>query len=190
MMWRLNLPTSNPVASNGYLFDNVNSESSHVSDPEGCTLPVGPKGDDGKDGIDGKDGKDGTNGTNGTNGVNGKDGTNGANGSNGVNGATGATGPAGANGTTATAAGINGAKVKIGATKRTLHVPSIKGMKLVGVRASLRGKHLPVHGQSIKVDLRGKVVGNYNVSIVAKYKTKSGKAYAVRSIRSLSITLR
>jgi hypothetical protein len=184
MMWRLNLPTSNPVAHNGYLFDNVKSESSHVSDPEGCALPVGPKGDAGKDG---KDGKDGANGTNGTNGVDGK---NGANGSNGVNGAPGATGPAGASGTTATAAGVNGAKVKIGATKRTLHVPSVKGMKLVGVRASLRGKHLPVHGQSIKVDLRDKVVGNYNVTIVAKYKTKSGKTHTVRSIRGLSITLR
>jgi hypothetical protein len=181
MMWRLNLPTSNPVAGNGYLFDNVNSESSHVSDPEGCTLPVGPKGDDGKDGKDG---------INGTNGVNGKDGKDGANGSNGANGATGATGPAGASGTTATAAGVSGAKVKIGATKRTLHVPSIKGMKLVGVRASLRGKHLPVHSQAIKVDLRGKVVGNYNVSIVAKYKTKSGKVQTVRSIRSLSVTIR
>ena len=73
----------------------------------------------------------------------------------------------------------------MGATKRTLHVPSTKGMKLVSVRASLRGKSLPVHARSIKVDLRGKVVGNYNVSIVAKYKTKSGKVHTVRSTRSL-----
>ena len=78
----------------------------------------------------------------------------------------------------------------MGATKRTLHVRSTKGMKLLSVRASLRGKSLPVHGQSIKVDLRGKVVGNYNVSIVAKYKTKSGKVHTVHSIRSLSVTLR
>ncbi len=63
-------------------------------------------------------------------------------------------------------------------------------MKLVSVRASLRGKSLPVHAGSIKVDLRGKVVGNYNVSIVAKYKTKSGKIHTVRSTRGLSVTVR
>ena len=43
----------------------------------------------------------------------------------------GATGPVGGSATTAAAAGINGAKVKMGATKRTLHVQSTKGMKLV-----------------------------------------------------------
>ena len=101
-----------------------------------------------------------------------------------------ANGKDGTNGTTAAAASVKGATVTMGATKRTLHVRSTKGMKLVSVRASLRGKSLPVHGQSIKVDLRGKVVGNYNVSIVAKYKTKSGKVHTVRSIRSLSVTLR
>ena len=78
----------------------------------------------------------------------------------------------------------------MGATKRTLHVRSAKGMKLISVRASLRGKSLPVPGRSIKVDLRGKVVGDYNVSIVAKYKTKSGKVHTVRSTRGLSVTVR
>ena len=63
-------------------------------------------------------------------------------------------------------------------------------MKLVSIRASLRGKSLPVHHRTIKVDLRGKVVGNYNVSVVAKYKTKSGKVHTVRNTRSLSITIR
>jgi hypothetical protein len=63
-------------------------------------------------------------------------------------------------------------------------------MKLVSVRASLRGKSLPVQSRSIKVDLRGKVVGNYNVSVVAKYKTDGGKVHTVRSTRSLSVTIR
>ena len=61
-------------------------------------------------------------------------------------------------------------------------------MKFVSVRASLRGKRLTVHGKSVKVDLRGKTAGNYNVSMVIKYKTKGGKIHTVRSIRSLSIT--
>jgi len=112
----------------------------------------------------------------------------GENGEDGTNGAPGA--PAGGSDTTAAAAGVSGAKVKVGATKRTLHVPSTKGMKLVSVRASLRGKSLPVHAQSINVDLRGKVVGNYNVSIVAKYKSNNGKVHTVRSTRGLSVTVR
>ena len=108
-------------------------------------------------------------------------------------GATGAQGSAGANGINGTTTSITqsaSASKLIGARIRTLHVPSRKGMKLVSVRGSLRNKHLPVHGQSITVDLRGKVVGNYNVLITAKYRTKSGKVHTVRSIRSLSITLR
>jgi hypothetical protein len=165
---RLIIRTSGAAApltlGSGFLFDNVTTTSYHVNNPAPLNPPapgpVGPQGPKGDTAATG------------------------------VQGATGATGPAGANATNAVAAGANGAKVKIGATKRTLHVPSIKGMQLVGARASLRGKHLPVHSQSIKVDLRGKVVGNYNVSIVAKYKTKSGKVHTVRSIRSLSITIR
>ena len=121
------------------------------------------------DGAAGLQGPKGDAGTAGVDGLNGKNGT---------------------NGTTAAAAGVSGAKVKVGATKRTLHVRSAKSMKLISVRASLRGKSLPVHAGSIKVDLRGKVVGNYNVSIVAKYKTKSGKVHTVRSTRGLGVTVR
>ena len=75
-----------------------------------------------------------------------------------------------------------------GATMRTLRAPSIKGKKFVSARASLRGKRLQTHGRKIKVDLRRKTVGNYNVVIVAKYKTKLGKLQTHRSIRTLSIT--
>jgi len=119
--------------------------------------------------VDGAAGPKGDAGTAGVDGLNGKNGT---------------------NATTAAAAGVGAAKVKMGATNRTLHVPSTKGMKLVSVRASLRGKSLPVRARSIQVDLRGKVVGNYNVSIVAKYQTKSGEIHTVRSTRGLSVTVR
>jgi hypothetical protein len=174
LMWRLSSAPSDPsaVAGKGFLFDDVTSNSTVDTKPKGCALPVGPQGPAGENGVDGKNGATG------------------AVGPAGATGSAGATGPAGADGAAAAAAGVNGAKVKIGATKRTLHVPSSKRMKLVSVRASLRGKSLPVHGQSIKVDLRGKVVGNYNVAIVAKYKTKGGKVQTVRSIRSLSVTIR
>jgi hypothetical protein len=122
--------------------------------------------------------------------VDGAAGLQGPKGDTGAAGVAGLNGKNGTNGTTAAAAGVSGAKVKVGATKRTLHVRSAKSMKLVSVRASLRGKPLPVHAGSIKVDLRGKVVGNYNVSIVAKYKTKSGKVHTVHSTRGLSVTVR
>ena len=75
----------------------------------------------------------------------------------------------------------------IGNTKRTIHVPRRKGEKLISARATLRGKRLPVQGRAITVDLRGKGVGNYNVYVSAKYKTKSGKVHVVRFSRALSI---
>jgi len=71
---------------------------------------------------------------------------------------------------------------------RTLHARSIKGKKFVSVRASMRGKRLQTRGRAINVDLRGRSAGRYNVSLVAKYKTKNGKTHTVRSIRTLSIT--
>jgi hypothetical protein len=74
-----------------------------------------------------------------------------------------------------------------GATMRTIRVHTLKGKKLVSVRASLRGKRLHTSGRKIKVDLRGKTVGNYNVVTVARYKTKHGKLHTVRSVRTLSI---
>ena len=75
-----------------------------------------------------------------------------------------------------------------GATMRTLRVHTLKGKKLVSVRASLRGKRLHTSGRTIKVDLRGKTAGNYNIVTVAKYKTKHGKLHTVRSVRTLNIT--
>ena len=76
----------------------------------------------------------------------------------------------------------------VGDTLRTLRVSVPKGAKLVSVNATLRNKRLPVSGRTIKVDLRNKTVGNYNVSITTKYK-KGGKTYTVRSVRGLSVSL-
>ena len=69
-----------------------------------------------------------------------------------------------------------------------VHVPQRKGERFLSARATLRNKRLPVRGRSITVDLRGKVVGNYNVFIVAKYRTKSGRVHVHSTHRSLSVT--
>jgi hypothetical protein len=105
----------------------------------------------------------------------------------GAPGAAGTTGAAGATTTIMTGASAVAPKL-IGNTKRTIHVPLRKGERLLSARATLRNKRLPVHGRHITVDLRGKVVGNYNVFIVARYKTKSGKVHVHLSHRSLSVT--
>lgn len=163
---RLLIRPTTPVApntvDNGFLFDDVTSQSYHVDNPaplHPVVIPQGPKGDEGTDG------------TNGTNGTNGKDGTNGVNGKDGVNGVT---------------TVIHDRGPVTGASLRTVYAPKIKGLKFVSVRAKLRGKRLPTYGRSIKVDLRGKSIGNYIVRMTAKYK-KGGKIYKVRSIRSLNI---
>jgi hypothetical protein len=108
-------------------------------------------------------------GSNGKDGVNGKDGANGSNGKDGV--------------TTI----IREHKI-VGASMRKLAVPTMKNGKLVSVKATMRGKKLTVSGRKIKANLTGRSVGNYNVSIVAKFK-KHGKIHTVRQTRSLSITL-
>jgi hypothetical protein len=143
----------------GFLVDDVTTTSTHVDNP----APLNPP-------------SPGPVGAKGDNGVNGTNGTNGADGKNGTNGAVGVT------------TIIHDRGHLTGATMRTLRVHTLKGKKLVSVRASLRGKRLHTSGRKIKVDLRGKTVGNYNVVIAAKYKTKHGKLHTVRSVRTLSIT--
>jgi opacity protein-like surface antigen len=80
----------------------------------------------------------------------------------------------------------------IGNTLRVLHAPKRKGERLVSVRAWLLtptgAKRLPVDGRAIKVDLRGKPVGNYNVILKSKYRRKDGTVHTVRTTRNLSIT--
>jgi hypothetical protein len=113
------------------------------------------------------------------------DGHDGRNGHGGANGANGANGAPGANGVTTI---IHDRGHLTGATMRTVRVHTLNGKKLVSVRATLRGKRLHTSGRKIKVDLRGKTEGNYNVVITAKYKTKHRKLHMVRSVRTLSIT--
>jgi hypothetical protein len=50
-----------------------------------------------------------------------------------------------------------------------------KGEKFLSARATLRSKSLNVRGRSIQVDLRNKPAGNYNVHIVAQYRTRAAR---------------
>jgi hypothetical protein len=80
----------------------------------------------------------------------------------------------------------------VGNTLRVLHAPKRKGERLLSVRAWLLTptgtKRLPVDGRAIKVDLRPKPVGNYNVILKSKYRRKDGTVHTVRTTRNLSIT--
>jgi hypothetical protein len=69
----------------------------------------------------------------------------------------------------------------------TLHAPRIAGRRLLSVRATLRGKRLKVHGRSITLDLRERSEGNYDVRIVARYRTKSGRVVASVTHRVRSV---
>ena len=81
----------------------------------------------------------------------------------------------------------------VGNTLRVLHAPKRKGERLVSVRAWLLTptgtKRLPVDGRAIKVDLRPKPVGNYNVILKSKYRRKDGTVHTVRTTRNLSVTV-
>ena len=169
--------TNPSLRGQGFLFDNVTSTSSHVNNPAPLNPPApgpagqnGTNGTNGTNGVDGKDGVNGANGTNGADGVNGKDGTNGTNGTNGVNGKD----------------GVNSTVTLRGASIRHLRIRKIGGMKFVSAKATMGGKRLSVKGHTVKVDLRGKSVGEYRVFITARYKA-NGKVSKVRSTRSLSI---
>ena len=187
---RLLIRPTTPVApntiDNGFLFDDVTSRSYHVDNPaplHPVVLPQGPKGDTGATGATGATGPTGATGANGAVGSNGTDGKNGSDGANGANGKDGAAGSAGKDGVTTIVRDYG--KVT-GAKMRTVQAPRVKGMTFVSVSAKLRGKSLKTYGRSIKVDLRGRPVGNYIVRMVAKYK-KAGKTYRVKGIRSLNI---
>jgi hypothetical protein len=78
--------------------------------------------------------------------------------------------------------------VLVGNTRRVLHAQKRKHMRFMRARATLRNKRLSVRGRRIIVDLRGKDVGNYNVYITAKYRTRKGKVKTFREMRALSVS--
>ena len=74
-----------------------------------------------------------------------------------------------------------------GDQRLTLHVSRRHGRRFLSARATLRGKRLKVKGRSIRVDLRGRDEGSYDVRIVARYRTKSGRVVRVVTHRVRSV---
>lgn len=71
---------------------------------------------------------------------------------------------------------------------RSLTIPNRKGRRFVSARAFLRGASITTRVRAFKVDLRDRVEGNYNVRIVAKYRSKSsGKVSTRTTFRNLSV---
>jgi hypothetical protein len=128
--------------------------------------------------------------------VNGDEFVFGATGPKGDTGAKGETGARGAAGRDGSAGATNvihvtEARHVTGNTIRTLRVAKThKGGALKSATAKLRGKKLKVRGGKVRVDLRNKAVGSYNVTILAKYVRKSdGKLHTHRFTRKLSVAL-
>ena len=70
---------------------------------------------------------------------------------------------------------------------RVIHAARRGSERLLGVRATLRGKRLKVRGRSITVDLRERTEGNYNVRITSRFRTRAGHVRTVRTTRALSV---
>jgi hypothetical protein len=69
----------------------------------------------------------------------------------------------------------------------TLHAARRAGHRFLSAHATLRGKRLTVKGRSIRLDLRGRSEGNYDVRIIARYRTKSGRVVRIVTHRVRSV---
>jgi hypothetical protein len=78
-----------------------------------------------------------------------------------------------------------------GNTLRTLHAPNRKGERFLRVAAALQTangfRSLKVNGRAIVVDLRNRPEANYNVRLISRYRTHSGKVRRVVTRRNLSV---
>jgi hypothetical protein len=74
-----------------------------------------------------------------------------------------------------------------GDVRLTLHAPRRPGQRFISARATLRGKRLKVRGRSITLDLRRRAEGNYDVRIVTRYRTHSGRTVTAVTHRVRSI---
>lgn len=94
----------------------------------------------------------------------------------------------------APAAGVLGEQVSRtcrGATLRRIHAPARKGERFLRVNAALQTatglRALRVRGRTVTVDLRNRPEANYNVRLIARYRTKSGHVRRVVTRRNLSV---
>jgi hypothetical protein len=98
--------------------------------------------------------------------------------------------PAGARPTGAVAGTQAGGACR-GATLRRIHAPRRKGERFVRVSAALQTRdglrRLKVNGRTVTVDLRNRPEANYNVRLISRYRTSSGKIRRVVTRRNLSV---
>jgi hypothetical protein len=98
--------------------------------------------------------------------------------------------PAGALPATAVA-GTQAARTCRGAALRRIHAPARKGEKFLRVNAALQSptglRALKANGRTVTVDLRNRPEANYNVRLISRYRTKSGKIRRVVTRRNLSV---
>jgi hypothetical protein len=104
-----------------------------------------------------------------------------------VQGSAGAQGPAGAQPTGSGVLGIRVASTCKGDDLLTLRVARRAGQRFLTARATLRGKRLKIKGRAITLDLRNRNEGNYDVKIVARYATKSGRVVTSTTHRVRSV---
>jgi hypothetical protein len=78
-----------------------------------------------------------------------------------------------------------------GDTVRKLHAPRRKGEKFLRVNAALLTRagfrSLKTSGRTVRLDLRGKPARNYNVRLISRYRTRSGRVHRITSWRHLSV---
>jgi hypothetical protein len=88
-------------------------------------------------------------------------------------------------------AGVQASQACRGATVRRIHAPARKGETFVRVNAALQTptglRALKTSGRTITVDLRHRPEANYNVRLIARYRTGSGKIRRVVTRRNLSV---
>jgi|tagenome__1003787_1003787.scaffolds.fasta_scaffold20952918_3 hypothetical protein len=88
-------------------------------------------------------------------------------------------------------AGTQAGRICRGATLRIIHAPTRKGEKFLRVNAALQApaglRALKSSGRRITVDLRNRPEANYNVRLISRYRTGSGKVRRVVTRRNLSV---
>jgi hypothetical protein len=88
-------------------------------------------------------------------------------------------------------AGVQASRTCRGATLRRIHAPTRKGERFLRVNAALQTaaglRSLRAQGRTVTVDLRNRPEANYNVRLIARYRTKSGTVRRVVTRRNLSV---
>jgi hypothetical protein len=92
---------------------------------------------------------------------------------------------------TGAVAGTQAGRSCRGATLRRIHAPRRRGERFLRVNAALQTpnglRSLKANGRTVTVDLRNRPEANYNVRLISRYRTKSGKIRRVVTRRNLSV---